>query len=311
MSLTFIACVEAGQLEQKAILLFDSIRRNAGRSSDCPIVSYQPRKGPELASVTLDELERLEVRHVTEVLNAEFADYGIGNKIFASAHAEETLATELIVFCDTDTCFLNQPTAFDLAGGTVAAVRPVDRKGRGSTGPGDRSDAYWSKLYELAGAPEGPLVQTAVTGRSIRGYWNAGLIVVRRSAGLFHRWREDFLTLMHAGHLPPDGTVISMDQLSLAATLARVQDGVATLDSRYNYALPKRDLMRSPDRELALEGLVHIHYHSWFNRPGFLEDLVPPLDRQTDLYRWLSSFLPFQPAHLAPIRRRVPQPEPE
>ena len=45
MSLAFLACVERGRLESQAVLLCNSIRRNAGRFADAAIHTFQPRQG--------------------------------------------------------------------------------------------------------------------------------------------------------------------------------------------------------------------------------------------------------------------------
>lgn len=301
MKIAFIACIENGNLENQALLLFRSIRKFAGKYKDAPIYSFQPRRGLPLKKDTLKVLEELDVMHNTEVLNTEFNHYPIGNKIFASARAEKLLKEDILVFLDSDTVIVNEPSDFDLPAGTVAAVRPVDNKNRGSTGPRDPNDEYWRKLYFICGAPEAPFVETTVDSKKIRAYWNAGLVVVRRSEGLFQRWKDDFLKLMKAGHIPK-GQITFMDQLALAATLANVANGIRTLDYRYNYSLPKRPLLKEPYRTAELEDLIHIHYHRWFNKPGFLGALRPPLNRSSLIYTWISSFLPFHPIIDDPLR---------
>jgi hypothetical protein len=86
-----------------------------------------------------------------------------------------------------------------------------------------------------------------------------------------------------------------MDQLALAAVLARRWPKVALLDDRYNYPLPLRVRLQSPWRESQLSNLVHIHYHRWFNQPGFLRRLVPTLDPDDPVGQWLDEQLPFLP----------------
>ncbi len=45
----------------------------------------------------------------------------------------------------------------------------------------------------------------------------------------------------------------------------------------------------------ALGDLVHIHYHKWFQHPGFLEHVTCDEDKQTEQYQWLKAHLPLQP----------------
>lgn len=301
MTLAFIACVESGNLENQALLLFRSIRKFAGHYKDAPIYSFQPRRGAPLRKDTLNLFEALEVTHSTEVLNAEFHHYPIGNKVFASARAEELLKEDILVFLDSDSVIVNEPRDLDLPAGTATAVRPVDHKNRGSTGPSDPNDGYWRRLYAICGAPEAPFLETGVSAQKIRSYWNAGLLAVNRSEGLFQRWKDDFLKLMQAGHVPK-GQITFMDQLALAATLARVAERIRVLDPRYNYPLPKRPLLKEPYRTAELDSLIHIHYHRWFNKPGFLSLVSPPLNNRSPVYNWLSSWLPFQPTIDDPLR---------
>ena len=44
MSVVFIACVESGNLENQALLLFRSIRKYAGRYKNAPIYSFQTQR---------------------------------------------------------------------------------------------------------------------------------------------------------------------------------------------------------------------------------------------------------------------------
>jgi len=296
MSVAFIACVERGNLENQAMLLFRSIRRYGGRYRNSSIYSFQPRREPSLEKQTLDVFRQLDVVHNTDVLNVDFDYYPMANKIFSCARAEEMLTEDILIFLDSDTLFVNEPRDLDLPEDVVAAIRPVDRKIRGSTGPGDPRDDYWRRLYEICNVPETPYVHTSVDEERIRAYWNAGLIAVQRREGLFRMWKKDFETLMIAKHFPPPNRILNnMDQLALAGTLSRVFDRVRILDYRYNYLIPKRGILPMPYRNLQWEELVHIHYHHWFNKPGFLESLSPSLDSQSEIYQWIDGFLPFEP----------------
>lgn len=279
-TIAFVACVERGELERKALLLCRSIRRFAGRHAGAPIYTFQPREGTEISRETAAQLAALGVRHSGERLNTAFAHYAIGNKIFASARAEELASEDVLVFLDSDTVIIDEPRALELEEGIDAAVRPVDfhhnpgepesdddpfwrtRFRRvGSAGPGDPLDGYWLRMYELLGIAPRPFVETSCSGQHIRAYFNSGLVAVRRSARLMARWRDDFLRLMAAGHIPRNGPLHYMDQLSLAATVTRVWPRVTVLDRRYNYALPARDLAGAPLGPVESEGLVHIHYN--------------------------------------------------
>ena len=312
MSVTFIACVERGELESKTVLLCRSIRRYGGRFADAPIFTFQPREGTTITAGTRRELESLHVEHVTERLNTDFHDYAIGNKIFASARGEELATTEFVVFLDSDTIITSEPSEFALRDGIDGAARPVDYWRHGnepiddpdhehwkthhrrvaSSGPGDPIDDYWLRMYELCGVTNEPWVETVGDRKRIRAYFNSGLAVARRSAGLFAQWKQDFLTIVEAGHIP--GEYHYLDQLTLAVTLARVWDRVEVLDGRYNYPLIGRPGLAPPLRSARLEELVHVHYNRYFHIPGFLHSIQPPLGRDSEVVRWLGQYLPLR-----------------
>jgi lipopolysaccharide biosynthesis glycosyltransferase len=293
-TLAFVACVERGELEKKTLLLCRSIRRFGGSHAEAPVYTFQPRAGTAISRHTEAQLADLGVVHSTEQLNSRFAHYAIGNKIFAAARAEELAAEDVVVFLDSDTVIVNEPKALELGDRIDAAVRPVDMhrsatepeddgdpfwKTRyrrvSSSGPGDPMDDYWLRMYELLGVDPRPFVETTCSRQRIRAYFNSGLIAVRRSAGLFGQWRDDFVRLMEAKLIPRNGPLHYMDQLSLAATLTRVWDRVLIPDGRYNYPLPGRDALREPFRSMPLEEAVHIHYNSMYD--GVARWLEPQL----------------------------------
>ena len=117
-------------------------------------------------------------------------------------------------------------------------------------------------------------------------------LAVRRTAGVFAQWRQDFLSLAAASHHPDGGDMHYMDQLSLAVTLARMWDRVQLLDGRYNYPLVGRPMLAEPLRSARLDQLVHVHYNRYFHVDGFLSTLEPPLERDGEVAGWLDTHLP-------------------
>jgi len=299
MRLAFLACVERGNLENQTRLLCRSIRRFGGRLRHAPIHTFQPRRGTAITPESLADLEALGVQHHTEILNPDFDHYPIGNKILVSAWAEEQLEETLLVFLDSDTLLLAEPSDWLLPEGLDAAASPCVRwlGGIASSGPADPVDPYWREAYRLCGVNARPFVRSLVDRRRVRAYFNGGLVVARRRAGLFRQWREDFLCLMRRRHFPPDPKrgINNMDEISLGITLARVFDRVRILDERHNYPLHRRAELAAPASHAQFEELVHVHYHGWFNQPGYLASLDPPFDNGGRIRAWLEPFLPFTP----------------
>jgi len=285
--LAVVACVEAGPLEEQAMLLFESMRKWGGAHSGASLVAVEPRGESGLSPETLATFSTLEVQRHADNLNVEFADNPMVNRLYAGAWAEEALDAESIALVDTDTVFFNPPDDLTNLGDAVA-VRPVGQKKRGSYGPDDFKDRYWQKMYELCDSPEGPWVETVWTGERIRGYWSAGVVAAPPSRRVFGRWLENFRTLIHADHIPKAGPR-NMDQLSLAATLPG--GDVRTLDGRYNYLVRRRPKLPAELQALDLDEIVHLHYRHWFHQPGFLDQLEPPFTPSPQL-EWLEERLP-------------------
>jgi hypothetical protein len=296
MSLAFLFCIDTGPLEQQGVLLARSIRRWAGAYADAPIHAYQPREGSvPLPHSTRAELDELGVVFHEERLNRELSHDRNVNRVFVGAHAEASLTETILVLCDTDTAFVGEPTGLDLGPERDAGVRPVGVVNTGSTGPGHRNDEYWLRMYELVGVTERPFVRTLVSRKRIRACWNAGLVTARRESGVLGQWLDVLRTLVRADHVLQSHRYPAMDQLSLAAALAVDPSRVKKLGAPYNYPIQKRPVLPRRMRDLDLTDLVHVHYHRWFNRPGFLERVEPPLDRSTPQFRWLAERLPLEP----------------
>jgi hypothetical protein len=290
MGLAFLACVERGPLEGQTVLLCRSIRHYAGRFRDAPIYAIQTRAGHEIADSTASELDALDVRCVSEDLNRDFAHYPVGNKILACSWAEEALDHDVLVFLDSDTVFTGEPEALHLSEGIDVAVRPAHSVGHNCSGPGHPMDPYWRRVYTQLGVTNERYVETEL-GTVTRAYFSAGLLAVRRQAGLLRRWESDFRSLVAENCLPESG-IARADEIALAAVISRAEERVTLLDGRYNYLIFKRDQLLPPWDRAELDDLIHIHYRRKFAETGFLRRLQPPLSADSPALAWLESFLP-------------------
>jgi hypothetical protein len=289
----FLICVEHGRLESEAVLLVESLRAFGGACAEAPVYAFAPRPGLQPEAATVERLEGLDARVIDEPLVAErFADEPTLNKIAVSAWAERELDHDTLVFTDTDSIFLGEPTEL-MEGDWVAAARPVDRRIAGSRGKG-KNEPYWRKMYDELGVKGRPFVHTAVGGQEIRAYWNSGLLAARRSAGLFGAWERAINKLYDAGLIPTRWPNF-MDQLSWAAVIADHHDAVRILSETYNYPLRHRASLTPESVELDLGDLVHMHYRLWFHMPASLEKVNPPFDPSSDRYAWLEQRVPLQP----------------
>jgi hypothetical protein len=292
-NLAFLICVEHGRLENESVLLAESIRRWGGGAAESAVYAFSPRPDYQPDPETLERLEALGVKHVTESLIPDLpGGLPTFNKVFVSAWAERELEHETLVFTDTDTVLTGEPREL-LAGDWVAAARPVDRRIAGSRGKG-KNEPYWRRMYEALGVTEEPYVETAVGQMRIRAYWNSGLLAARRSAGLFGEWERALKTLYDRDlvyHRMPQ----FMDQLSWAGVTANLGDRMLILPAAYNYPLRQRGGLDDEARELDLAEIVHLHYRLFFHLPEPLAAVSPPFQEDTEQYAWLAERLPLQP----------------
>ncbi len=288
----FLICVEHGRLETEAILLVESLRAWGGACADAPVYAFAPRPDFQPERETIERLESMNVALITEPMVGRFADRPTYNKVTVSAWAERELDHDTLVFTDTDSIFLGEPT--ELATGEWdAAMRPVDRRIAGSRGKG-KNEPYWRKMYDAIGVEGRPFVETGVGQMPIRAYWNSGLIGARRSAGLFEAW-ERALVRLHDLGLVPEKWPHFMDQLSWAAVTADHHDRVRVLSHSYNYPLRHRGSLEPDATTLDLDEMIHLHYRLWLHMPDSLAKVHPPFSPESERYRWLDERLPLLP----------------
>jgi hypothetical protein len=288
--LAFVFCVEPGRLEAEACLLARSIRRFGGQLAGATLYAVQPRGVEPLQPQTLEAFASTGVVHRAAPLNGPYAQWPTTNKVFAVAEVEATADADFLVFLDTDSVVVNEPRELMLPEGVDLGVQPTVQQFRGSTGPDDANDPFWLDVYQTCGVPEPPYVLTMIDRVRIRGYYNGGLVALRRAAGLGRRWL-DFLLRIGPGL--PNKIRYNLDQFALAAVAASVPGRVHVLPSTYNYNIGRRqDFVLDSDRNAGWDRLVHLHYHDAFRRPEFLSTLRPPLDSADEHYHWLSQWLP-------------------
>jgi hypothetical protein len=231
------------------------------------------------------ELEKLEVIHRRIALNLDYQDYPLANKPLVAGYAEQTIDAEILVFADSDKVILNDPTEFVLNGGYDGAVRPVDKKNIGTQGRGTPNFEYWNELFTLTGVCPRSTVQTVVDRTRVLAYWNSGLVVVKRAAGIFTSWRDLFERVMHL-KLQPDTGPFYVEQSALAAALCASNACVQTLSRAYSYPLHLHNEIPEEQRPVRLDHLVSLHYHRAFDG-GHWRNSLADFAGTGDRYRWL------------------------
>jgi hypothetical protein len=262
-SLSFIICTEQGSLEQKSILFAMTLRTFGGALASAPIISFQPRLGYEISAKTKKIFNKLNVEHIEIPFNKDYIEYPQANKPLVCAYCEKNLDSEILVFADSDQVIVNEPSELLLPKKFDVGVRPVDLKGIGACEQDDSNYPFWEKLYSLLGVHSRYYVHTSIENSKILGYWNVGLVAVRRDKGIFTKWEENFHKVMQKGLVPKQG-IFFLEQAVFAATVAQINASVFSYSKGYNYPINLQDSLREELKVDLLTDMTTIHYHQLF-----------------------------------------------
>jgi hypothetical protein len=289
--LAFILCGEKGVYGEMARLLVASIRKYGGRYKDAPIRCYAPRRGMGLEKSTLKFFEKLNVSYFDLILNKDFHDYPLANKIVACSHAEKNTRCRTLVFLDSDIFVLSEPSEFDLDDDVDIALRPVDSKNIGCEGEKDENYPYWEKIYNIAGVTKTSYITTTIDRKKIFSSWTGGHLVVKREMDIFQQWEENFLKTMELG-LKPGNDPFYVEQSVFAATVSAMDCRISTLSPFYNYPIHLHSRIPDPkERVTTINDIISAHYHRIFRDKWAGKVLEPLMDPDDSKSRWLMSQL--------------------
>lgn len=297
--IAFILCTESGSLEQESLLMVESFRRFTGSFKDAPLYSFQVREQNNVSPETLSKLESFGVKHQKVVLNTKYPDYPLANKPLLCAYAEENIDADILVFLDSDLVFFAEPKEFFLPPGYDIGIRPEHHKMIGSAGATDPNEAYWMRLYQIAGVTRlDRFVTTTVDQQRIRAFWNSGLVAVRRELGLFTAWKQTIEQLLEVG------TSITKEnwyyeQSALSATICASSAQVWQFSPGYNYPVHSHNLLPNTERLDSFEEIVCIHDHLFrprkekYRERTWVKTLkrMKEFDTSTPKYKWLYDYL--------------------
>jgi hypothetical protein len=280
---SFVICVEKGSLEYKALLLILTLRKNWGKWSSVPIYAYSPRAGKEPSDWLKAVYEQYNVRPIYEHLNIKYADYPLANKPIVMAHAERTLKSSILVFLDTDIVCWNEPTYFALPDKCDLSLCVDTTKTVSSSGPGDRYDQMWKRLYEMAGVRNEPYVVTHLTNQRVKSWWMSSVIPSRRECGLMGRWLDVFERALRADFFVPEAHYLR-EQMTLCAVAAAVYERFLELPISHSYPVQNYNYYAGKG---ALPDLATLwHYQPFLNK--FFKWFATQIDASSDLAEKIS-----------------------
>jgi hypothetical protein len=290
MNVGILICTEPA-FEAKSRLLVRSLRDLGGIFSDVAIHSYSPRAGLAPTRDCMGEFRRFNVYVNTLNLNVEFSDYGIANKIFACSHAESHLPYDVLVLLDSDVVVLDEPLRFELDEDCDFAARPASQKNIGFLDERDPEYDYWNKLHAIVGTRPNRKVVTSMSNDEIHEYYNSGLVIVKRSAGIFSAWLDLFQKSMRQGIRPASG-IYHADQATLAAVVTARAKCVRILPQNYNVPCSVACRLVTSSNYPDWLPVTALHYRHLFDQGGW-RSLLSRSDTwfRSDQVSWLKENL--------------------
>ena len=291
---TFVACVEAGPLEDMTVRLGESLRRRGGHLAEQPVIAVVPRFGPALHPDTSAALRRSGVTllHRPDANPAPWFQFF--NKPAAVALAESVAETPLLCWLDSDMLFLDAPDALPAGDPGWDFASCPDGAASGTTGPGHPAEPYWRAVVGLFGlhVDRLPWLYNAHDRVRVRMTWNGGLFAWRRSTGFARRYRDDCLRLLDARLAHPTAGVFFTEQIALTATVLRSGLRWRSLPESHNMHIGS-DVDGCTEPELQEARILHYHDALW---PGAWDRLLARLRRQRpETAEWLAAYGPLRP----------------
>lgn len=307
--IAFVFIVERGDLERKALLLGESLRRIFQKQEEVPIFAVRPRKGEEINESTLRRFKDLSITYIYLPNNVKWRNLPFANQAYGSAIVEDRLKeeAEILVYLDADIVCLNNPEKLYMPDNIKVLVTSVDVFSGGTAKYGTDLPPNYKFSYELNNVDEKKLwsVFTKVDKVEIYPCFNSGLIAVRPEVGIFRRWKEIFELSAKKGYFgmvnPFTQAFFYIDQVFLASVIVSLleKDQIGILDNNYNFPLHFADKINDNKGEIDFKEIKFLHYHHSFydmkwaksfnvNDPT-ISWLIPKLplfkDKHTAIYR--------------------------
>ncbi len=250
-------------------------------------------QGAHLDPAVASRIGALEVQPVDFPLESMLGAVPLGERAAGAARAEAAARglAHALVWLDSDSLVLSEPSGLKIGEGARIGCRPVDLTLIGSAWE-EEPDAYWEMIYAGCGVDCNAIfpVRTTVEGQAIRAYFNAGCLVVRPEAGLLAHWRDALMWLAGGeGFVGLRGRQrLFFHQAVLAGTVlaAARREEITELPPSVNYPLHLHDRVPPERRPASLREVETGRYESIFDLQDWTSR-VPVVD--TDLRSWLEA----------------------
>lgn len=302
--------VEKGYIEHQAKLLVESIHAfYGGDKSMLDVFTFSPRKNFKPDAATCEFLSPYVTHHFDENLNTQFTEFPLINGHIGASFFEQNFPEYTqVMLLDTDTVFLQDFEFLLQHADSGLYLAPVDNKGVGSLGTQDENHLFWQQLYAFLAIDEPTSkVVTTVGQDRIWPYYNAGFVCAKGIPGFFTQWLANFKSIyasnIRSVFAGKNGSKsIYLEQVALALTAQQHRGLIIDLPKSINYPIPFHPRLKQRSDAMALSDLVHVHYHRWFQHPGFLTHIATPEEMSTESMQWLAARLPLSPRISDPFK---------
>lgn len=293
-AIAFACLASPGAGVGRAALLAHSLRAFGGGMAQAPFLALVPDGGRD--GVRGDSLwADVRAQVVAYAVGDELAGIPLVERAAGAACAEAAIAgvAELLVWMDSDSLVLREPSSLMIPPKARIGCRPVDLALIGSPRDGP-PDAFWESVYAGCGvdARKVGIVQTTVDAQEIRAYFNAGCLVVRPEVGLLRQWHEDLRRLFSRFAALTDARQrLFFHQAILAGTIlaSLPPEAVFLLPPTVNYPLHLHGRMPVERRPANLGDLETCRYESalegsgWADRLPLPQSLIPWIEANRSL----------------------------
>ena len=309
--IAFVFIVENGDLENKAILLGESLRNFFPSGSEVPIFAVRPRKGKEIRETTKTMFKTLEITYIYNPVNVVWRNLPFANEAYGSALVEEKLKddTEILVYLDADIVCLQYPEKLFMQDNLKVLVTPIDVFVSNAAKYGERLPGNYKFSFEINQVNTKNLwpISTKIDKVEIYPCFNSGFIAVRPEVRIFGQWKETFEISARRGYFgivnPFSQAFFYTDQVFLASTILSKlkRNEIGVLDDGYNFPLNFVQEISNSKGKIDLKKITFLHYHHSFYDMGWTEFF----NFDGADYSWLISKLPlFKDRHTAVYRHK-------
>jgi hypothetical protein len=290
----------AQRYEVQTLMLVSSLRKFGGAYADLPVWIYVPEQQP-LSGPAWDALQKLGAEMVPFLIDDNFRRFPFAAKALAAAVAEERAEKEgrLLAWHDRTGLIRGVPVDFDLPEGIAAAFRPTDIANIGAPF-GEPLPEFWHLILEQfnLSADDLPPITTAIDGKRLHLYVNAGLLVVRPEKHLLQAWAANLQKTYNLPQYKPLYTenqayAIFMHQAALTAAMVQKTQPEERLILPDTYLFSIDNFFDYPEdmRPKSLDEIVTGRFHEFFDLPDWESKIIA----SPALIEWFKEQLEYGP----------------